>query len=85
MVEKPLIDSTTGRVKGWNSRWRPERDFPIDMAGFAVNLQHLLRHPEAEFSFNVERGFQESALLSKLVSVQDLEPKADNCTKVSCF
>ena len=83
MVEKPIIDQNTGRVIGWNSRWRPERDFPIDMAGFAVNLQHLLRHPEAEFTFNVERGFQESALLSKLVSIQDLEPKADNCTKVS--
>ncbi len=82
MVEKPLIDSNTGRVVGWNSHWRPERDFPIDMAGFAVNLQHLLAHPSAEFTFNVERGFQESALLSQLVTVNELEPKADNCTKV---
>lgn len=82
MVEKPLINSTTGRVVGWNSHWRPERAFPIDMAGFAVNLQHLLAHPVAEFSFNVERGFQESNLLSRLITVDELEPKADNCTKV---
>lgn len=82
MVEKPLIDPNTGRVTGWNSHWRPERTFPIDMAGFAVNLQHLLMHPAAEFSFNVERGFQETALLSQLVTVNELEPKADNCTKV---
>ncbi|XP_065204058.1 galactosylgalactosylxylosylprotein 3-beta-glucuronosyltransferase I-like [Planococcus citri] len=82
MVEKPLVDWATGRVTGWNCHWRPDRDFPIDMAGFAVNLQHLLRHPEAEFSLNVEVGFQEGSLLSKLVSIQDLEPKADNCTEV---
>ncbi|XKL66066.1 hypothetical protein PGB90_009486 [Kerria lacca] len=82
MVEKPLLDSVTGRVIGWNSHWRPEREFAIDMAGFAVNLQHLLSNPNAEFSFNVERGFQESALLSQLVKIEELEPKADNCTKV---
>lgn len=46
MVEKPEIDKDTGRVFGWNSMWRPERPFPIDMAGFAINLQHLLKHPE---------------------------------------
>ena len=82
MVEKPLIDPVTNRVIGWNSHWRPERNFPVDMAGFAVNLQHFLAHPTAEFSFNVERGFQESVLLSKLIKMEDLEPKADNCTKV---
>lgn len=86
MVEKPIIDQVTNRVIGWNSHWRPERDFPIDMAGFAVNLQHLLAHPTAEFSFNVERGFQESALLSQLIKINELEPRADNCTKViQCF
>ena len=83
MVEKPLIDPATNRVMGWNSHWRPERAFPIDMAGFAVNLRHFLAHPAAEFSFNVERGYQESVLLSQLIKVEELEPKADNCTKVN--
>lgn len=85
MVEKPLVNDTTGRIYGFNSVWRPERTFPIDMAGFAVNLQYLLSHPEAEFTFNVERGFQESYLLSHLINgIEELEPKADNCSKVSC-
>ncbi|KAK7604042.1 hypothetical protein V9T40_004315 [Parthenolecanium corni] len=82
MVERPIIDAASGKVIGWNSHWRPERDFPIDMAGFAVNLPFLLSKPEAEFSFNVERGFQESSLLSQLVALDELEPRANNCTKV---
>lgn len=49
LVEKPVVNVTSGRVVGWNSQWRPERPFPIDMAGFAINLQHLLRHPEVSF------------------------------------
>lgn len=82
MVERPIIDTASGKVTGWNSHWRPERDFPVDMAGFAVNLPFLLSKPEIEFSFNVERGFQESSLLSQLVALDELEPRADNCTKV---
>lgn len=45
MVERPLLDSS-GHVIGWNSVWHPERPFPIDMAGFAINLQWFLKHPE---------------------------------------
>jgi hypothetical protein len=52
------------------------------MAGFAVNLQLLLSHPSATFTYIVANGMQESHFLSHLVSVDDLEPKADNCTKV---
>ncbi|KAL1138889.1 hypothetical protein AAG570_008951 [Ranatra chinensis] len=82
MVEKPLLNTTTGRVIGWNSAWRPDRPFPIDMAGFAVNLGHLLRHPKVEFLFNISGGFQESVFLQQLTTTERLEPKADNCTKV---
>lgn len=82
MVEKPEVDKETGRVIGWNSRWRPERPFPIDMAAFAINLQHLLRHPEAKFQLRVRGGWQESELLRHLTTMERLEPLADNCTKV---
>lgn len=85
MVERPIISASSGKVIGWNSHWRPERKFPIDMAGFAINLQFLISKPQAEFSFNVERGFQETTLLSQLVGLEELEPRADNCTKVSKF
>ncbi|XP_067011270.2 galactosylgalactosylxylosylprotein 3-beta-glucuronosyltransferase I [Anabrus simplex] len=82
MVEKPLLNATTGRVAGWNSAWKPERPFPIDMAGFAINLELLLHHPEAKFSFDVEGGYQESEILRHITTRDKLEPKADKCTKV---
>ncbi|GFQ81960.1 galactosylgalactosylxylosylprotein 3-beta-glucuronosyltransferase 3 [Trichonephila clavata] len=80
MVERPLIKN--GKVVGWNTIWKADRPFPIDMAGFAVNLTLLLQHPEAGFSLAVPRGYQETKLLRDLVTVDQLEPKADNCTKV---
>lgn len=48
LVERPEVNVTTGHVVGWNSQWRPERPFPIDMAGFAINLQHLLNNPQVK-------------------------------------
>lgn len=81
MVERPLVKN--GKVVGWNTVWKTNRPFPIDMAGFAVNLTLLLQHPEAGFSLSVPRGYQESKLLKDLVTVDELEPKANNCTKVS--
>jgi len=82
LVEKPLINSK-GKVIGWNSAWRPERPFPVDMAGFAINLKLLRNHPNAAFSWDVSRGFQETAILSQVTTVEQLEPMADNCSKVS--
>lgn len=81
MVERPLVKN--GKVVGWNTVWKANRPFPIDMAGFAVNLTLLLQHREAGFSLSVSRGYQESKLLKDLVTIDELEPKANNCTKVS--
>lgn len=55
----------------------------MDMAGFAINLQLILSNPEAKFALRVQRGYQESVLLQKIVKRDELEPRADNCTKVS--
>ncbi|KAJ1522854.1 hypothetical protein ONE63_002002 [Megalurothrips usitatus] len=82
MVEKPILNKTTHKVAGFNSGWRPERPFPIDMAGFAINLGLLVDHPEAQFSLTVEGGYQESEILRHLVTREELEPLADYCTKV---
>ena len=63
--------------------WRPERPFPIDMAGFGISLGAFLATPEAKFALEVERGYQESELLKYFVpSREDLEVLADGCTKV---
>ncbi|KAG8564307.1 hypothetical protein GDO81_016415 [Engystomops pustulosus] len=78
--EGPLV--TGGKVVGFHTAWKTHRPFPIDMAGFAVSLALLLNHPKAQFDPNAERGFLESSLLGPLVAVGELEPKADNCTKI---
>lgn len=80
-VEKPLVKK--GKVVGFNAAWRPERKFPIDMAGFAISLKHFLSKPEAKFSYSSEGGFQETDFLSLLTTREELEPMAANCTKVS--
>ena len=70
------------KVTGWFNVWGDNRPFPIDMAGFAINVNLILAHPSARFSQFVKRGMQESHFLQNLVSINDLEPKADSCTKV---
>ena len=67
---------------GWFNVWGDNRPFPMDMASFAVNLNLILAHPSARFSQFVKRGMQESHLLQNLVNLNDLEPKADDCTKI---
>lgn len=63
-------------------QWRPERPFPIDMAGFGVSTDLLLKYPDAMFSYEVERGYQESEILRYLVVVRDLQPLASFCREI---
>nr|XP_033812818.1 galactosylgalactosylxylosylprotein 3-beta-glucuronosyltransferase 3 [Geotrypetes seraphini] len=78
--ERPLVEK--GKVVGFYTAWKPNRPFPMDMAGFAIALQLLLANREAKFDLLVERGYLESSLLQSLVSIEELEPKADNCSKI---
>ena len=74
-----------GKVGGWFTYWKPDRPYPLDMAGFAINLQRFFDNLEAEFSYEVERGYQESILLRQVgagMRREELEPLAYNCTKV---
>ena len=82
MVEKPTCDNVTNKVVGFNAAWKPDRPFPLDMAGFAINLRLLLENKDAMFSYDVEGGYQESEILSQIVTRDELEPLADCCTKV---
>jgi len=50
-----------------------------------VNLDLLLSHRDAQIDPDAQRGYLESSLLNKLVTLEDLEPKADDCTKVKCY
>ncbi|KAF2902547.1 hypothetical protein ILUMI_03647 [Ignelater luminosus] len=81
-AEAPIIDQQTGKVSGYRSGWKADRPFAIDMAGFAINLELILAKPHAEFSYKMEKGYQESEFLSYFTTKDELEPLADNCTKV---
>ncbi|XP_057710880.1 galactosylgalactosylxylosylprotein 3-beta-glucuronosyltransferase 3 [Corythoichthys intestinalis] len=78
--EKPVVER--GKVVRFHVGWRPSRPFPMDMAGFAVSLKLLLDNPDSCFDGNAAMGFLESSLLQGLVTMDQLEPKADNCSKV---
>uniref|UniRef100_A0A3B3RCV9 Galactosylgalactosylxylosylprotein 3-beta-glucuronosyltransferase n=1 Tax=Paramormyrops kingsleyae TaxID=1676925 RepID=A0A3B3RCV9_9TELE len=79
--ERPLVDK--GRVVSWYTGWRADRPFAIDMAGFCVNLQVVLDNPRALFKRRGSQpGMQESDFLKQITKVEELEPKAENCTRV---
>ena len=67
---------------GWYTYWKPYREFATDMAGFAVNVNLILRHPEAAFPTRVRIGELEDVFLRQLVTRDELEPRAANCTQV---
>lgn len=77
-----MTDFILGKVTGYKSGWRPDRPFAVDMAGFAINLDLILSKTQANFSYKMEMGYQESEFLSYFVTKEELEPLADNCTKV---
>ncbi|XP_052866294.1 galactosylgalactosylxylosylprotein 3-beta-glucuronosyltransferase I [Anopheles cruzii] len=81
MVEKPVLNRD-GLVLGFNSAWKPERPFPLDMAGFAISADLLLENPKAVFSYEVERGYQESEILRHFTIVHDMQPLANQCRDV---
>lgn len=54
------------------------------LSGFAVNLQVILANPRAQFKRRGSQpGMQESDFLKQITKVTELEPKANNCTRVS--
>lgn len=52
------------------------------MAGFAISTDLILTNTDAVFSFDVERGYQESEILRYLVVVRDLQPLANLCKEI---
>lgn len=57
--------------------------FNFSYKGFAVSLQVILSNPKAVFKRRGSQpGMQESDFLRQITTVEELEPKASNCTKV---
>ncbi|XP_065340698.1 galactosylgalactosylxylosylprotein 3-beta-glucuronosyltransferase S [Cloeon dipterum] len=78
-VSAPIIED--GKVVGFFDSWPADRKFPVDMAGFAVSVEYLLQHPNATMPYKA--GHEEDQFLKSLdLKMSDIEPKANNCTKV---
>ncbi|CDI97218.1 galactosylgalactosylxylosylprotein [Echinococcus multilocularis] len=71
------------KISDFWTNWEPNRKFPIDMAGFAVNLNVVLEYPNALFD-DTTIGRQEGLILLRLgfKNGYELEPKADGCRKI---
>ena len=78
--EGPICEN--GKVINFWTAWDVARPFPIDMAGFAINIKLLLDNPSAVIDIDAAQGHLESSLLKLLVTRDELEPLADNCRKV---
>lgn len=79
VLSTPIVKN--GKVIDFYDGWVAKRKFPVDMAGFAVNVKLLMKHEDAKFPFIV--GYEEDVLLKKLgLELHQIEPKAENCSKV---
>lgn len=79
-LSSPIIRN--GKFVGFYDGWIAGRKFPVDMAGFAVNVKFLLQRPNATMPFKA--GYEEDGFLKSLAPFEpkDIEFLADNCTKV---
>ncbi|XP_042230926.1 galactosylgalactosylxylosylprotein 3-beta-glucuronosyltransferase P-like isoform X1 [Homarus americanus] len=78
-VSSPIVSG--GKIIGFYDGWIAGRKFPVDMAGFAVNVKFYLKKNAPLMPYNV--GFEEDGFLKALkIKPEEIEPLADNCTKI---
>lgn len=63
-MEKPAI-SFLGRLKYWDVQYLRSRQFRSDMAGFAINLDLILRHDRVYFPLRSAGNTFETAFLTQ--------------------
>ncbi|CAF0844852.1 unnamed protein product [Didymodactylos carnosus] len=81
LYEGPVC--TKGKVHSWFCYVFRNRQFPIDMAGFAIHLR--LIHSHKDYYFNVSAdsiGQQESHILSTMTTIDELECLANDASKI---
>ncbi|KAL4705703.1 hypothetical protein ACJJTC_018776 [Scirpophaga incertulas] len=76
-VSAPIVKQ--GKVIGFFDSWPGSRIFPVDMAGFAVNIKYLSAAATMPYIAGQE---EDKFLLSLNMRVEDIEPQADNCSKI---
>ena len=72
-----------GKVISFFTAWQPDREFPLDMGAFAVNLDIILHQSSAYIDPESRLGYLETDFLNSLgIRKEDMEPKGNNCRKV---
>lgn len=78
-ITSPIVKN--GKVVGFSDDWFASRMFPVDMAGFAINVEFLASRPEASMPFWA--GYEEDVFIQTLdIKLEYLEPLANDCTEV---
>ncbi|XP_065567304.1 galactosylgalactosylxylosylprotein 3-beta-glucuronosyltransferase S-like [Artemia franciscana] len=78
-LNSPIVKN--GKVVGFYVGWIGDRTFPVDMASFGVNLRYLTKFANIQMPFL--SGYEETVFLAGLnITNDDIEPLADNCTKI---
>ncbi|XP_015124881.1 galactosylgalactosylxylosylprotein 3-beta-glucuronosyltransferase P [Diachasma alloeum] len=79
-LSTPIVKD--GKFSGFYDGWVAGRQFPVDMAGFAVSVKFLLQRPNATMPYRA--GYEEDGFLKSLApfNATEVELLADNCTRV---
>lgn len=79
-VSTPVVKN--GTIIGFYDGWIGGRKFPVDMAGFAVNVEFFLSRPNAIMPY--KPGYEEDGFLRSLapLTLNDIEPLANKCSRV---
>ncbi|XP_023937485.2 galactosylgalactosylxylosylprotein 3-beta-glucuronosyltransferase S [Bicyclus anynana] len=76
-VSTPIVKD--GKVLGFFDSWPASRTFPVDMAGFAINIGFLKDSADMPFIAGHE---EDKFLVSLDLDIEDIEPLAGNCTRI---
>lgn len=79
-VSSPIVRN--GSIDGFYDGWIGGRKFPVDMAGFAVNVKFFLSRPKAKMPFSP--GYEEDGFLKSLApfELKEIDLLASNCSEV---
>lgn len=81
-LSSPIVRK--GILDGFYDGWIGGRKYPVDMAGFAVNVKFFLSRPKAAMPY--KPGYEEDGFLKSLAPLNntEIELLASQCTEV-CF
>ncbi|KAH8273996.1 hypothetical protein KR044_007423 [Drosophila immigrans] len=70
-----------GKVVAFLDSWVAGRRWPVDMAGFAVNLAYMSLYPNVNMPY--KPGYEEDLFLRSVgLHIDQIEPRGKNCTEI---